>query len=252
MKVVSPQTARQVLAMMRMAAMKGGTGRRADIPGYPVAGKTGTAQTVQPGSSGYSRDKYVASFVGVAPYQNPELCVFVSLNEPWPSYYGGEVAAPVFKEIMEAALPLLDIPMLEEPSDPAWPVEAKGKSTPGAPGVVSGSPANFLMVKLKKGDRGQPGPIPVLGQDFQGYAAESLDFDGLMEAKDIITPPNESGEPGIMPDVKGKSMREVMDLLSSFNLNVEYSGSGMAVSQEPAPGSRVEVGQLTRIYFGAQ
>ncbi|MDR2422027.1 MAG: transpeptidase family protein [Deltaproteobacteria bacterium] len=250
-QVVSPLTARQVLAMMRMAAMRQGTGRRADVPGYPVAGKTGTAQTVQPGKSSYSRDKYVASFVGVAPYHNPELCVFVALNEPWPAYYGGEVAAPVFKEIMEQALPLLDVPMVEEPQDPTWPVEAKGHSPSGAPGVVSGSaPANFLMVKLKKGDRGQAGPIPALGQDFRGYAAESLDFDGLPEPEAAIAPP--AGEaPGLMPNVQGLSMREVMGLLSPFQMTVEYAGSGLANQQYPPPGSPVVVGQLARIRFGA-
>ncbi|MDR1395424.1 MAG: transpeptidase family protein [Deltaproteobacteria bacterium] len=252
-QVVSRMTAQRVLAMMRMAAMKNGTGRRADIPGYPVAGKTGTAQSVVSGSNNYSRDKYVASFVGVAPYQKPELCVFVSLNEPWPAYYGGEVAAPVFKEIMQASLPLLDIPMAEEPADPDWPAAVRSRPAGGVPGVVSGSgPANFLMVKLKKGDRGQDGPIPVLGQDMQNYAAENLEFDGLADEKTLIPPAGDGSQPGVMPDVRGMSMREVMELMSSFQLSVEYSGSGLSVGQDPAPGSQVEAGQMARIYFGSQ
>ncbi|MDR2141135.1 MAG: transpeptidase family protein [Deltaproteobacteria bacterium] len=251
-QVVSPLTASQVLRMMRLAVAKQGTGRRAEIPGYPVAGKTGTAQSVSHGASGYSKDKYVASFVGVAPYKTPELCVFVALTEPWPAYYGGEVAAPVFKEIMEAALPILDIPMTEDEAvEPEWPVEVKNNASAGVPGVLNDDrPANFLMVKIKKGDRGQSGPIPRLGDDFQGYAAESLDFEGLAEAKEMVAPPSPTGEPGVMPDVSGRSMREVMDLLSQFQMSVEYSGSGLAIGQYPAPGASVEVGQMARIYFG--
>ncbi|MDR1872300.1 MAG: transpeptidase family protein [Deltaproteobacteria bacterium] len=250
-QVVSPLTARQVLAMMRMATMKKGTGRLADIPGYPVAGKTGTAQSVSPGKNTYSKDKYVASFVGVAPYQNPELCVFVALMEPWPAYYGGEVAAPVAKVILEQALPILDIPMIEETVEPAWPVEAKDNSAGRAPGVVTDKgAANFLMVKIKKGDRGQPGPIPSLGQDYKGYVTESLDFESLAPTEDLIAPPKEDGEPGIMPSLKGLSMREVMNLLSQFRLNVEYAGSGLAVEQWPLPGAKVAAGEIARISFG--
>ncbi|MDR1576684.1 MAG: transpeptidase family protein [Deltaproteobacteria bacterium] len=253
-QVVSPLTASQVLAMMRMAVMPRGTGRRAEIDGYYAAGKTGTAQSVDPGASSYSRDKYVASFVGVAPYQNPELCVFVALFEPWPNYYGGEVAAPVFKEIMEAALPILDIPMVEEVVGPSWPEEAKRLATVdgSVPGVVSASaPTNFLMVKLKKGDRGHPGPIPTLSRDFEGYAAESLDFESLAEAKVAIIPPNAQGEPGVMPNLVGLSMREVMNLLSPFQMSVEYVGSGLAKEQYPSSGAKVSLGQMARISFAA-
>ncbi|MDR1608656.1 MAG: transpeptidase family protein [Deltaproteobacteria bacterium] len=250
--VVSQVTANQVLYMMRLAVKKG-TGRRADIPGYPVAGKTATAQSVISGSSSYSKDKYVASFVGVAPYEKPELCVFVALFEPWPAYYGGEVAAPVFKEIMQAALPLLDIPMVDEPAEPIAPMETKVAGAGSIPGVVSdSSPTNFLMVKIKKNDRGAAGQIRDLKKDFQGYAAESLEFDGLAEVKELVKPPTPGGEPGVMPNVKGLSMREVMDLLSPFRLSLEYEGSGLAIYQFPSSGAPVEAGQMARISFGDQ
>ncbi|MDR0549319.1 MAG: transpeptidase family protein [Deltaproteobacteria bacterium] len=248
--VVSRLTASQVLKMMRGVTAPGGSGWRAAIPGYPVAAKTGTAETVAPGGSVYSPDKYVASFVGVAPYQDPELCVFVSLSEPWPAYYGGEVAAPVFKEIMEAALPLLDIPMIEATEEPDIRLKSAHFST-GAPGVLTDSRApNFLMVKLKKGDRGTAGPIPNYNQEFKDYVTENLEFDGLAESRDVLTLPKEDGEPGVMPDLAGLSMREVMTLLSPFQMNVEYTGSGVANEQFPPSGSLVAVGQTARISFG--
>jgi cell division protein FtsI (penicillin-binding protein 3) len=251
-QVVSRLTASQVMEMMRQVVLPGGSGWRAEIPGYPVAGKTATSQTVEPGTSVYSKDKYVASFVGVAPYYDPELCVFVSLTEPWPNFYGGEIAAPVFKAIMENSLPLLDIPMVNDMEDPVIISESKGKVIGGVPGVVSeSSPVNFLMVKLKKGDRGRAGPIPDLVQDYKGLAADNLDFDGVAVETEPIVPPTEAGAPGVMPSLKGRSMREVKDILSPFLLSVEYLGSGLANGQDPAPGTLVEVGQTARISFGA-
>jgi cell division protein FtsI (penicillin-binding protein 3) len=253
-QVVSPLTANQVLAMMRLAVMKGGTGRKGDIPQYPVAGKTGTAQSVEVGHSTYSATKYVASFVGLAPYHNPELCTLVVLFEPYPSYFGGEVAAPVFKEIMAEALPLLDVPPQEAKEDevqPLWP--SLDKPDHGAPGVLPDNRSvNFVMVKLPKGDKGDSRPIEPFGQDVL-EAEASLDFDApLAQAKDRLILPEDDGQAGVMPDLSGLSMRQVLDLMSPFRLSLEFQGSGLAVGQEPARGSPVERGQPARVLFAGK
>jgi cell division protein FtsI (penicillin-binding protein 3) len=252
-QVVSPLTARQVMAMTRMAVMKGGTGRKADIEGYPVAGKTGTAQKVDIGSKGYASGKYVASFVGVAPYMNPELCVLVILDEPWPAYHGGEVAAPVFKEIMSQSLPLLDIPPVEAPLEPAWPILVD-RPEPGAPGVLmtEHSSYNYVKVAIPSGDKGN-GPVRSLAE--VSLSSAQLEFNKpQQEEKDAaytLKPPGDDGQLGVMPNLAGLSMRQVLDQMTPYQMVVEYHGSGLLVDQEPDSGAMVSKGQLAKVIFEA-
>ena len=107
-KLVSAETARAVRAMLEAAVQPGGTGPRARIVGWRVAGKTGTAHKQENG--GYAADKYIASFVGLAPVSAPRVIIGVMIDEPAGDYYGGSVAAPVFAEVMQATLRLLGVP----------------------------------------------------------------------------------------------------------------------------------------------
>jgi cell division protein FtsI (penicillin-binding protein 3) len=118
-KVLSAQTARAVRAMLELAVQPGSTGPRARVMGWRVAGKTGTAHKQENGS--YAPDKYLSSFVGLAPVSAPRLVVAVMLDEPSAGqHYGGAVAAPVFSQVMQGALRLLNVPHdgpLELPGD---------------------------------------------------------------------------------------------------------------------------------------
>jgi cell division protein FtsI (penicillin-binding protein 3) len=108
-KVLSAETAREVRAMLELAVQPGGTGPRARIMGYRVAGKTGTAHKQENG--GYAAQKYIASFVGIAPASAPRVVVAVMIDEPASDdYYGGSVAAPVFAQVMQGVLRLLGVP----------------------------------------------------------------------------------------------------------------------------------------------
>ncbi len=109
-QVLNPKTANQVLAMLE-AVVSGveGTGKDAQIPGYRVAGKTGTARIA--GKKGYEENRHIASFVGIAPVSKPRLIVAVIIHEPTRfGYYAAAVAAPLFAKVMGAALRILDIP----------------------------------------------------------------------------------------------------------------------------------------------
>ena len=107
-KVYSNTTAREILDMLELAVLPGGTAPLAQINGYRVAGKTGTAHKLE---EGRYINRYVSSFVGLAPVSNPRLIVAVMINEPNNGqYYGGMVAAPVFSSVMGAALRLLNVP----------------------------------------------------------------------------------------------------------------------------------------------
>jgi len=107
--VVSPYAANQTLLMMERVVAKGGTAPKAQIPGYRVAGKTGTSHKTKQG--GYEQNEYLSQFAGIVPVSNPDMVMVVSVNEPSRGvYYGGAVAAPVFKEVMEQALRLRNVP----------------------------------------------------------------------------------------------------------------------------------------------
>lgn len=106
--VYSAQTAHEIRAMLEMVVQPGGTAPRAQIPGYRVAGKTGTAHKIE---GGVYANKYIASFVGFAPASDPRLIVAIMVDEPSAGkYYGGEVAAPAFAQLMEGALRTLGVP----------------------------------------------------------------------------------------------------------------------------------------------
>jgi len=106
--VIAPETARAVRRMLEMVVSPGGTAPKAQIVGYRVAGKTGTAHKIE--GRGYT-DKYVSSFVGFAPASNPQLIVAIMIDEPSAGqYYGGSVAAPVFSTVMGTALRMLGVP----------------------------------------------------------------------------------------------------------------------------------------------
>ncbi|OGA74905.1 MAG: cell division protein [Betaproteobacteria bacterium RIFCSPLOWO2_12_FULL_65_14] len=121
-KVLSTGAARAVRAMLELAVQPGGTGPRARIMGWRVAGKTGTAHKLENG--GYAADRYLASFVGLAPASAPRLVIAVMLDEPTAGqHYGGAVAAPVFAQVMQGALRLLGAPH----DAPLEPVELPGE-----------------------------------------------------------------------------------------------------------------------------
>jgi cell division protein FtsI (penicillin-binding protein 3)/stage V sporulation protein D (sporulation-specific penicillin-binding protein) len=107
-RVISRTTAAQVSRMLEGVLAAGGTATEAQVDGYTLAGKTGTAEKAIPG--GYSKTDFIASFIGFAPARNPRLLVAVMVDTPRGSYYGGVVAAPVFQKIVSFALPYLRVP----------------------------------------------------------------------------------------------------------------------------------------------
>lgn len=135
-RVVSEETARLVVSMMEGVTEEGGTAIRARVPGYRVAGKTGTAQKVDDGKYGSGR---IGSFVGIVPADDPAVAIVVTVDEPTVgSYYGGEVAAPAFAEIASGVLRHLAIP-----PDPALLIseESPGAPAPADPIDVDSAPA---------------------------------------------------------------------------------------------------------------
>lgn len=117
-RVISIETARVLAGMLERVVAKGGTGPKAAVRGYRVAGKTGTAQKVDPGAKGYARDKHIAVFAGFVPARDPAVVILVVIDEPKKHHYGGVVAAPVFRQIARESLQYLKIlPELATPQE---------------------------------------------------------------------------------------------------------------------------------------
>lgn len=128
-QVMSAKVARQIVTMMESVTESGGTATRAKVAAYRISGKTGTAH--KPEKGGYAEDRYIAVFAGMAPATNPRFVTVVMIDEPsGKKYYGGEVAAPVFSEVMATALRLYSVPPdnYSEPAAPTGIVQVPVKS----------------------------------------------------------------------------------------------------------------------------
>lgn len=238
-RVVRAETARTVRHMLEGVTISG-TAKAARPEGYSAAGKTGTAQKVDPKTRAYSKSKYVASFVGFAPVENPAVVIIVVLDEPSGSYYGGTVAAPVFREIAEQVLPYMDVAPDTELLPAARAAEDQiarrgdGEETQSESGRAARSsggsssagndvevaPATLPEVVRGGGERGEVVYAPA--------AERSL----------------------LMPDVRGRSVRDAARVCAQLGLELEAFGEGRAVRQSPAAGERVEPGQRVRVEFG--
>lgn len=128
-RVVSPKTAATVVSMLESVVEKGGTAPKARMDAYRVAGKTGTAQKVDPVAKGYS-DKRFSSFVGMVPAEDPRVVIAIFIDEPKTDVYGGLVAAPAFKEIAEVAMPHLAVPPSRAVPVTAEPVAQRPEPAP--------------------------------------------------------------------------------------------------------------------------
>ena len=125
--VISAKVAQQVRAMLAAAVEKGGTGTRASVPFFRVAGKTGTVHAI--GAHGYEDDQYLSMFAGMAPADDPKVVMVVVIDRPQDgAYYGGEVAAPVFGRVMAGAMRLLNVPPMPTAASKDVPSDPGGKS----------------------------------------------------------------------------------------------------------------------------
>jgi cell division protein FtsI (penicillin-binding protein 3) len=217
-RAVGPETARLMLEIMKGVTEEGGTATRAALPGYTVAGKTGTAQKVVNGR--YSHDKYASSFVGVVPADRPRFVVLVMVDEPKGEIYGGLVAAPVFREIAWAALSDLGVPPA---TDAGRPLTAGGGGS--------------TRRREPEGEKSPP----------KSEMAKKL--------ASLILPAALTGDaapfPQTVPDFRGLSKRKVLAILDDRKLKCRVTGSGVAESQFPSPGSPVPKGEGCKIVFRA-
>lgn len=234
-RVIRPETAATLRRLMEGVVLEG-TGPKARLDGWTSAGKTGSAQKIDPSTGRYSRTQFIASFTGFAPINNPAVAILVSLDSPVGQHEGGEVAAPVFKRIAEEVLTYLDVPR-DVPLNPKLIQAAyKKHASEDASALEDFSTVDFS---------GQPDPLPVASQMMKpiGQAPSTFRKPPLTVAVD------EGGEVEI-PEFSGKTMREVADISLRLGLDPVLVGSNLALNQSPAAGAKVRRGAKITVQFG--
>lgn len=233
-QVLSATTAAQMRAMLERT-IASGTGRLAQTPGYRAGGKTGTAQMVDPETGRYSHDEYMASFLGMAPINDPKIVMLVVLEAPQGEYYGGQVAAPVFRDVAAQALRMLDVP----PDQPVLP--AIRKST-----VPAELLADFVDMPTD-----EPVRLPAAADGSILVAGSWPAPNEIYAERTENSPPVRLRVTGLIaPDLHGLTLREVFARASSLGLAVDPVGTGVVVKQTPAAGTPMEEGGLLKLELG--
>ena len=213
-RVISEETARSLRSILQ-GVVDHGTGTTAAIPGFTVAGKTGTAQKAGPG--GYQPGRYVPNFVGFAPVERPRLVAVVVVEEPKGKYYARDVAAPLFARIVSQALDVLRV----APAQQSLPSTVLASSD----GPVA-YPAGVVPVSARGASAGLAEEAPPTVQGAPAIAADP------QNAKNGLT----------TPDVAGLSARQALAVFARLGLTARLSGTGFVVSQDPPAGTPVRPG----------
>ncbi len=275
-RVISPYTAAEMRSMMQKVVLEG-TGRKAILEGYTSAGKTGTAQKVDPATGVYSKTKYIGSFAGFAPVNNPQIVVAVILDSAVGLHQGGQISAPVFKRITQQVLEYMHVPHdlplapqhqllmakmkekdLEEgtPDHPGETLEtAEVNSEPMKPSVAAGvarapSPANaeatgnVVQAAVRETvSTIAPGSIEEAPAKNSDTAPVKLPSSGT-----VVLDVEQGGIE--VPSFVGKTVRGAVETAQDIGLELDAVGSGVARQQTPAAGTHVAAGARVTVQFG--
>ena len=249
-EVVSKETSRQLCELLESVVAEG-TGSNAFVEGYRVGGKTGTAQVVGE-KGGYVSGKYVASFAGIAPADDPKMVALVVIAEPQGgSYYGGVVAAPVFQGIAQDTLRYLGLPEIpgqKKPKQP-WEVEAPVADVT-VPNVVN-YPLNEAVKALKAAglEYQTSGEGNIVSKQTPGAGGRVKRGTGVVLTLQSSQQNSQEGELITVPSLKGLTIKETGNLLEEIGLRLVPEGSGMAVTQSIKSGTRVKSGTSVEVKF---
>ncbi len=264
-RVISTLAAAQMKKMLEGVVLFG-TGRRAILDGYTSAGKTGTGQKVDPNTGTYSRTKYVATFAGFAPVNNPALTIVVSLDSPIGLHQGGQVSAPVFTRIAQQVLSYMNVPhdaeikndkrlqwraaVKDEELNEGSPdrlgggLEAAENAAPGpqqpksAP-VIAASPAAKVTPAALTSKTPAPQPAPVAPGPQPGTEERPGGGTVIVDVGGAVN----------VPSFAGKTLRSAIEAAQDAGLELEAMGSGVAREQSPAAGTRVPSGTRISVRF---
>ena len=214
------ETVQKLRGMMEGVTLRG-TAKKAQVEGYSAAGKTGTAQKIDPKTRAYSSTKFVGSFVGFAPVSNPAVVIIVVIDEPQGAYHGGDVAAPVFREIAEQILPELTV----------------------MPDVETKTGRELIA------DDRQPSPQEIEDNERREATLPKVASKSFSGRSDEVVLAVATQRAPLMPDLRGQSVRDVARTCLQLGLRLEAKGEGRAIRHYPAAGAEVSSGQTVRVEF---
>jgi cell division protein FtsI (penicillin-binding protein 3) len=233
-RVIRPDTAATLRRLMEGVVLNG-TGKPAHLDGWTAAGKTGTAQKIDPSTGRYSHTQLIASFTGFAPINNPAVTILVSLDSPVGEHEGQQVAAPVFKRIAEQVLPYLDAPR-DVPLEPKLiQVAYKDRNASNLAALSDFTPTDFTA---------QP--------DLPTAESPGTNVRSAKDQAPAVTVAVGEGGDIAIPDFSGKTMREVTETCLKLGLDPFLVGSGFATNQVPAAGTKLRRGAKLTVQFGVQ
>jgi cell division protein FtsI (penicillin-binding protein 3) len=280
-RVISTLTAAEMKEMMQGVVLHG-TGRKAILEGYSAAGKTGTAQKLDTATGTYSRTKYVASFAGFAPINNPAVTVAVILDSAIGPHQGGQIAAPVFQRLAQQVLEYLHVPhdvelppsrqvllaerhvkdedLAEsspdhlggsldgaETSPPehvlSRSIVLSAKPSPSLPGKVVSAAQRRKEAAPTSASSAVSGPKPIPTR----YAAAGSVPAALPAAGTVVLEVEQGGIE--VPSFVGKTVRAAIESAQDARVELDIIGSGIAQSQVPAAGSHVAAGSRIVVHF---
>lgn len=271
-RVTSSLTAAQMRQMMQRVVLHG-TGKKALLEGYSSAGKTGTGQKVDPATHAYSRTKYVASFAGFAPINNPAITVAVILDSAVGLHQGGQVAAPVFQRITQQVLEYLHTP--HDVDLPASRQLLLAESKVRDQDLQEGSPDRVgdslemadagsvlstaaLASKPSKTGPSDTGVVPTALRERDEIAESSAQQNTgakpttpstqLPTTGTVVLDVEQGGV--VVPSFLGKSLRSAVELAQDTGLDLDALGSGVGREQLPTPGTHVTTGSKVTVRFG--
>ena len=234
----------QALGLMLASVVDSGTAKAARVPGLAIAGKTGTAQKYDARVHGYGRGMYISSFAGYAPAQEPALVGVIVIDEPrGKHYYGGEVAAPVFREVMK------DLQRL--PNGPFQPGAAPQAVRPPSPAPVTVPDLRLLSRRAAERTLGAyglhahwsgVGPRVLAQEPAAGAAVER----GASLQVWLASPTDSAAR--VLPDLAGLPIREALRRLVRLEVRARIHGEGVVLRQSPEPGTMVPPGRTCELW----
>ena len=272
-RVLGAETAATMRALMERVA-RGGTARLAQTPGYRVAGKTGTAQKIDPETRRYSTEDYVASFVGFAPVNSPSILVVVVLDSPVGKYYGGQVAAPVFPRIATEVLRFRDVPPelpLDNAPRPIIPDELLADFA--SDDYDEGWPESMLVRFARNSEEENPvtpapsartaSMSPLIGarppspdEPTSPQLSEPVDWPDAAGRVPREGAWSDSNKPAhlrfvaaSLPDFRGQTVASVISRSNALGLALQLRGNGKAWRQWPAPNTPIQRGNTVAVDF---
>lgn len=234
-QVISSESAAKVRSMMQSVVTDGG-GKYGSVKGYAIGGKTGTSEP----DPNHPEDGYVVSFLAIAPVENTKIVTLLVLYGPQvKNYYGGAIAAPVVSQVLSEVLPYLGIPSNES------------SQTTSDTSLVTVPDLKNKTVSEVKQTLKDLGISAVTSADDSEIVTIQTPKAGVTISKGgvcrLYTDEHDTSVSVTVPDLKGKSLSNVTATLKNKNLNIQATGSGIVVSQDPAVGATVEEGSVVKV-----